>query len=92
MPSLSLQALLHGKRGFGKRGLGKRSSPFVSSQIINKILSVFSAYKLLKARLLLSEGLLRKRRCAVFRNQEFYPAAAFVIWAASICVVIIYYG
>jgi hypothetical protein len=28
----------------------------------------------------------------MFRNQEFYPAAAVVIWAASICVVILYYG
>jgi hypothetical protein len=31
-------------------------------------------------------------RPPVFRNQEFYPAAAFVIWAVSICFVILYYG
>jgi len=28
----------------------------------------------------------------VFRNQEIYPAAAFVIWAVSICCIVIYYG
>jgi hypothetical protein len=37
-----------------------------------------------------SPNLIAAMSFAMLHNQEFYPAAAFVIWAVSICFVILY--